>query len=249
MSEIKVIIPSAGRFMKPLSTLRHIANATVVVPETEVLYYRRANPGANIIEHPEEIKGMGNKRNWIMDQFGDVFMLDDDLAGIRKNCVPFYEKVQILSPLEAYDLIQFLGDMCRQMGAVLFGFGNATNMVMFKPQEPFRMSGYINGASLGMLQNNRLRFNPEIVSANDYYISALNAYHYRRCLKDMRFVALQKGVGNTKGGMARVKTPQTERNDSLLLRKYFGEAIRPKNVNNKNYRSKNKYGRVLQVPF
>lgn len=249
MSEIKIVIPSAGRFQKPASTTRIIDKAILCVPETQALYYKRANPGIEIVDHPEEIVGMGNKRNWICETFGDVFMMDDDLKGVQKNCRPYYERNLMLPPEEAYEQVQWLGSMCRATGAVLFGWGNATNFTMFKPQEPFRLSGYINAASMGVLKNDLLRFNPDIVSANDYYISGLNAYHYRHCLKDMRFVVVQGGVRNSKGGMAGKQTDDTIRKDSLLLRKFFGEAVQAKKVNNKNYKTRNRYGRVLMIPY
>ncbi len=222
MDNIKIIIPSAGRFFKPIQTLNHIAHAIICVPESEEGGYKLKNPQTEIVAHPDSVRGMGAKRNWITETFGDVFMIDDDIFGIRKNCIPYYEKSQILNKYEAYDMVQFLGETVRGMGGVLFGFGNAVNGVMFRPQQPFILTGYINGACIGVLKNDTMRFNENITGANDYYISALNAYHYRFMLKDMRFVAVQKGVGNAKGGLSRYRNEDTEKADTILLRKTFG---------------------------
>lgn len=245
--KIAVVVPSAGRFAGPCTTLKHVSNAILCVPESEEGQYREMNPDAEILVHPDTVIGLGKKRDWIWDRFGDVFQLDDDLKGIQRTTMAIGERGAKLSPNETYEVIQMLGNMASEMGIFLFGFGNCTSPQMYQPQKPFGLSGWIAGACIGMLKNNLLRTSERIHVKHDYYICALNAYYYRMCLIDFRYCISTDSVGKTKGGLQAWRNPEIEHEDSITLRKMFGTAIRPKKSGFN--RNKNKYGRVLHVPF
>jgi hypothetical protein len=217
------------------------------VPESEEGQYRERNPNAEIVTHPDAVIGLGNKRNWIMEKFGDVMMLDDDLKGINKNTFAIGERAEKLTPKQSVEVIQMLGNMAAELGIYMFGFGNCTNPSMYNPNKPFGFTGFILGGNMGMLKNNMLRCTDRIHVKHDYYLSALNAYHYRMALIDFRYCIGMDGVGKTAGGLQKFRNPQIEYEDSIMLRKMFGEAIIPKKAGFS--RLKNKYGRTLRVPY
>jgi hypothetical protein len=245
---INVVIPSMSRFDKPCITHRYIKNAILCVPESQLDAYKRVNPNAEIVTHPDTIIGLGAKRNWIMDEFKDVMMLDDDLKGIKKNTASIGERPETLSPSQAWEVIQMLGNMANMLDVKMFGFGNCTNPSMYCPNKPFGLTGFILGGNMGMLENEILRCDTSRIQIkHDYYLSALNAYYFRKCLIDFRYCIGMDGVGKTAGGLQKFRNPEIEYEDSITLRKMFGEAIIPKKAGFS--RLKNKYGRTLHVPF
>jgi hypothetical protein len=192
------------------------------------------------------VKGLGAKRNWITGHFGSVFMVDDDLKGITR-LYSTYRRAQV-SADEAYYLIQNVANIANMAGAYLFGFNHNRHVMHFPGHEPFRMSGYINGAAIGILAGSKLKFSTEIVGANDFYISALNAYHHRMCVMDQRFVPNQESVGKTAGGLGAHRNNDSELNDMKILNRLFGDAI----VKKGDFKTGNKslkYGRTLKVPY
>lgn len=84
MSEVtvKIIIPSKGR-AKLITTHNYIINAIVCVAESELAEYKEHNPEVEYVTHPDSVIGIANKRQWIYDKFHNVFMMDDDLKGLK----------------------------------------------------------------------------------------------------------------------------------------------------------------------
>ncbi len=244
MSDIKLIIPSAGR-SENITTTKYILNCTLCVPESELEQYKKAND-CNIITHPDTIVGLGNKRNWILEKYKSVVMLDDDLKGMKR----LYTKdlSSILTSSEAYQIIQETYFAAKDSGAKLFGFNHVVNPLMYKSLEPIKLTGYINGCCIGIIENNKLKFHEDIIGVNDFYISLLNAYYFRYIYKDSRFCMAQDSIRKNVGGLAKFRNEDTEKKDYILLKKYFGEAIRLKTSNTQSTNTL-KYGRTINLPF
>lgn len=244
MSDIKLIIPSAGR-SETVTTTKHILNCTLCVPESELQEYKKHNE-CNIITHPDSIKGLGRKRNWILEKYKSVVMLDDDLKGMKR----LYTKDQasMLTPSESYQRIQETYFAAKQSGAKLFGFNHVVNPLMYKSLEPIKLTGYINGCCIGIIENDKLKFHEDIIAVNDFYISLLNAYYFRYLYKDSRFCLSQDGIKKNVGGLAKFRNEETEKKDFILLKKLFGDAImfKPSSTPVANTL---KYGRTINLPF
>jgi hypothetical protein len=124
-----------------------------------------------------------------------------------------------------------IAEDARQYGVYLFGISTTVAPIGFSAVRPIRTMGYVNAGVTGILKGSRLRWHPAIVGADDFWISALNAHLYRRCWIDTRYGFLDftgAGTFTTPGGAALVRTIDTEEADFYLLRKYFGDAIRPR---------------------
>jgi hypothetical protein len=239
--EIKVVIPSAGR-ASGITTTKYIDKCILCVPESELTIYRQFNPTTEIITHPDDVKGLGNKRNWIYKEFGNVFMVDDDTKGLNRI---YKVKNKKCSPREAYDMIQYAGNIAKMMDCYLFGFNKIPNPLNYKGLKPFPMTGYINGAAIGMLEGSVLKFSDTVTCNNDVYISLLNAFYHRKCFIDSRFCIMQNSIAKNTGGLSNVRTHNAEEKDIELLKQMFGPVI--KVVRKQN--SAKQYNITLKIPF
>ena len=92
MESLKIVICSHKRPAR-VTTQYLVKDCIIVIPESQYPEYKEANPNTEIVTHPDSVVGLPPKRQWIMDYFGDVFMLDDDLTEFKKvgfihiNCI------------------------------------------------------------------------------------------------------------------------------------------------------------------
>ncbi len=243
--EIKIVIPSYKRAER-VKTL-DIISGIVCVPESEIKMYQEHNPDAEIMGHPDTVKGLALKRQWIYEKFGNVFMIDDDIAQVQKLHTELDER-SMCTPEEIYDMIQFAGNMAHMTGAYLFGFSKNPRPEYYNEFKPFEMTGYITGCAMGMLKDSGLYFIKETVAVEDYWISCLNAFHNRIIFKDTRFYFEQEKTFTNAGGLSDYRTTETEKEDTLFLRKKFGEVIQMKKYGF-NAKRTHEFQRSMKIPF
>lgn len=244
MKEIKIVIPSHNRW-ESITTHKVIKNSVVCIAKSQVQKYRNLHPDMEIIEHPDTVVGLSAKRQWIYEKFGDVFMVDDDITAI--SCV-FAKKTRKLSPEQTFEIIQNAYHFCIEAGIYLFGFSKNPNPIAYDVFKPIKLTGGINGSNFGIRKNKNLFFNHESVAVEDYWISGLNAFFNRKCYIDLRFCFVQKDTFHNVGGLSNFRTLESEKKDTLFLRKKFGEAIQIKN-STKLAKVFHQYGRTLTLPF
>ena len=174
--------------------------AIICVPQAQEAEYRRLNPDTEILAHPVEIIGLAAKRNWIYQKFGDVMMLDDDLTRFsRLYLEPNSLRSSRVTPEETLAIIQNTAYMARQLGAYVFGFSSVADARNFKPQKPFRLTGYCTGSSFGLLKGSKVFFHKEAVAVEDYFASLVNAYYHRYAFFDLRFGFVQQRLPAKRG--------------------------------------------------
>lgn len=245
--EVKIVIPTAGRAMS-ITSHKYVANCIICVPEKELEHYQEHVPGQEYVAHPDNVVGIANKRQWIYEKFRNVFMMDDDLTGL-KRLTQKKKETQNIDPETSYWIIQNCANMARLTGSHLFGFNNFVRPEHYHGHTPFALTGYINGCGLGLLETGieKLVFSPKIKTNNDFYICALNAYYYRKCWIDKRYAFNQKSFANNTGGCADIRTNETEKEDFELLQYFFGSAVKIKNAT--LFASKHEYSKTLHIPF
>ena len=81
MGEVAIVIPTHGR-AGSVSTFKVFPMAILCVAESQEKLYREAYPDKEIVVHPDSIKGLASKRQWIYDYWGDVFQVDDDITAM-----------------------------------------------------------------------------------------------------------------------------------------------------------------------
>jgi len=246
--EVKIVIPSHKRADR-VKTAAIVEGAIICVPKSQEAAYRRHNPESEILPHPDEIVGLAPKRNWIYQKCGDVMMLDDDLTRFSRLYLEANSlQVSRVTPDQAARIIQQTAYTAKQLGAYVFGFSSVADARNFKPQKPFRFTGYCNGSSFGMLKNSRVFFHKEAVAVEDYFASLINAYYHRYAFFDLRFGFVQQKTFKSLGGQAEFRSKKSEEQDYRLLRRMFGEVIQQRPPV-KRGKPSHEYQRVIKLPF
>lgn len=245
--EFKIVVPTKGR-AQTMCTHKYVDNVIICPAESELAAYKEINPDCEYVAHPDSVVGMAAKRQWIYDKFKNVFMMDDDLKGFSRLTQKAGESAAVNSKL-AYNLIQFSGNMAKMSGAYLFGFNSVQRPEHYSVHKPFKLSGIINGCAFGMVQGaDKLKFNDQFTLGHEFYISGLNAYHYRKIFLDLRFTVIHNSFGDDTGGCANMRTLETEKKDLDLLIGFFGDAIKLKSdVDHK--KGKHEFSKNFIIPF
>jgi hypothetical protein len=173
---LTVVIPSAGRADR-VKTHKAIRADVLCVPESEADAYRRRGYGVEIVTHPDTVRGLAAKRQWIADRYGDVFMVDDDIRAFVRLWLPTYLRNYRMSATEARDAAEATYETATEMGAFLFGFAFFGDTRLFKPQRPFLLTGYINAACFGLRAGSKLRFRNDVVAVEDMALRLGNGLH------------------------------------------------------------------------
>lgn len=246
--EVTVVIPTAGR-AKVITSHKHVSNCIVCCPESELEEYQKTVKDVEIVTHPDSVKGLQRKRQWIYDKWRNVFMMDDDLKGMLRLTAKKGESVKV-DPESAYWYIQNAANLAKIIGCHLFGFNVYVVPEHYVGEAPFRLKGFINACGWGFLEGGyeNLKFNPMLKTNEDFYISALNAHFYRMVFIDARFCFAQDSFGNTLGGCANIRNSETEKEDLRLLKAYFGNAIMIKPPTG-IYSPRHETAKRLKLPF
>jgi len=253
MSEVKIIIPSHKRAGR-VSTHKFVKNAIICIPESQLPEYTKEHGNdVEIITHPDSIKGLALKRQWICEKFNDVFMIDDDIVGMYRLWPGKNPGMSLkMKPEEAHDRIQVTANAARDMGSFIFGFANSYDTRQYSGiKNIFQFTGYKNIYGLGFLnwKESRLKFPEDVVTGQDYWICGLNAFHNRFYFADNRFGFNQQHTFRNPGGLTEFRNFETEKNVYVFLKRMFGNAITRKDKANHMTKINHPYMRHLKVPF
>jgi hypothetical protein len=200
------------------------------VAESEAGVYREYYPNLEIITHPK-LSSLSLIRQAIYERFGDVFMVDDDIVGVY----PLYDSLPALSPVRVAELINKTYQRAVAVGASLFVFNNDPVIAHYNQHKPFMFTGYVNGCAFGLVKDKNLYFHSQTVACESHWINLLNAYYNRFLFIDKRFNFRQE-AGSTfvkPGGQVGRRTLESEKQDTLFLKKMFGDSVVVKKAQNK----------------
>lgn len=217
---------------------------TVLVAKKELANYKETIGNFEIITH-NNLKSLSEIRQFAYDKFGDVFFVDDDIVSVER----VYEtKNSKLTPIEIFNLIQKTYLQAKDLNAFLFGFNSDPSPTHYNQHKPFMLNGYINGCALGILKNKNLFFSKKTIACESHWLALLNAYHNRFCFIDKRYHFRQKtnSTFNLVGGQSGLRTLETEKQDTIFLKKMFGNSVMLKKEKNKTKRI-HEYQRVLNI--
>lgn len=240
-NEIKIICPSRKR-AKSVHT--KIDNLILLVEKKELKEYKKHNQDLEIITH-DNLNSLSKIRQFVYDKFGDVFMVDDDIVSVERL---YTTADSILSKKEVFNLIQDTYYNANSINAKLFGFNNDPSPTHYNQHKPFMLKGYINACAIGLIEDDNLFFNDNIIASEDFWISLLNSYYNRYNFIDKRFHFRQKTNSTfiLKGGQAGKRTLSSEKSDLLILRENFGDSVQIKKTQNKT-KALHQYQRILNV--
>lgn len=209
-----------------MTTHRLFPSATVVIPKSQLAEYAPVVGKARIITHPDAVRGLTPKLNWIFDHVLDdeaLVFIDDDITSIQRTFTERGQESTIRDPELAEEIIRATHILARDLGAHYFGW-EASNGALryYTGLKPHMLTGYINGCAMGFRKGHGLRFDERIVAKNDFDIAAQNAHRHRTCFKNCRYTFCQKETFVGKGGQAAHRNSDTEKRDVALLRKKWG---------------------------
>lgn len=222
MTPPTIVIPTHGRAGN-VHTLKCVDGVLCVAKGQEPLY-REHYPDAEYLVHPDDVVGLPPKRNWIVQQVGEVFMIDDDITSIVDLTTPPNSGHTGIRPDKVPTLIERCRDTARELGAFVYGFASNANHQQFMPQRPFKLTGYVLGGAFGMREGHGLWWHPDCIQ-EDYWISALNAHYHRIIFRDNRVGFHPKDTFKSEGGLSGTRTMRDMADAVRILQDHFGKDV------------------------
>lgn len=222
---VKVVIPSYHRadMVRALA----IPNSIVCVPQCEYDDYVKYCGLDRVVPHPDSVVGIAPKRQWIIERFRNVFMIDDEFDHLVRIYLKDDDPMsKHCTPEETYDIIQSTASLCKELNGYLFGFNKSANPLYFNPVEPFAASVSMTNMiylGLGVLDGGKLFIAKDLGYCEDTFLNLINAYYNRFCLIDKRFS--YPFAQNDKNGMTTSgKDPEMWNKNTKRLTEYFSQA-------------------------
>lgn len=244
--ELETIIVSHRRAGR-VTTHRAVAGCSVCVPEGQAADYRAAHPELPVIEHPDSVAGLPAKRQWILERYPDVFMLDDDLKAMRAVHRRAGEPAAV-APELARQIILATAANARAAGCFLFGFASSTIPTAYSGLEPVSLSGYLIEGWIGFLSGSKLFYPRDLRLCGDYWISCLNAFYHRKAWRDNRFSFTATDTFCNPGGQSEFRNTEAEREAYEYLKLHFGDVVQLKKDTHLAKR-KHPWQKTLDLPF
>lgn len=208
---MKIVIPSHLRPDK-VKTTDVVSDAIICIPKSQYENYVEHNPNNEIVVHPNDIIGISKKRQWIVNYFGDVFMIDDDIKALRRTYLGQGEKKQQFSKREVKDILFDTYFMLKEQTNIkLWGFSKSPSPLHYNAAKPIYLSGFIQGGAFGIMK--------------DDYINLLNAYLYRKTWIDKRFFFDFDRNNYNIGGCGDFRNNEVGLNSFKYIKKQFGTSI------------------------
>ena len=215
---LEILSPS---YLRPDSctTQDYLPRCTYVVARSEKRAYVRA--GRRVIAVPNAIQGnVSRVRNYILDNFNPVLILDDDIRrfGRWNN-----QENQKLTTDEAMEFIEQAFNLARELKAKMWGMNLLPDKGAYREYTPFAFRSVILGPVQGFTGLD-LRYDEALPLKEDYDLSLQVLNKYRRTLRFnmMHYVCDQH---SNVGGCATYRTMERERKQFSLLQKKWGSDI------------------------
>lgn len=224
---VKIVIPSYQRPDRVRAL--QIPNSIVCVPESEYRAYADNYGEDRVVAHPDSVKGIGQKRQWIIENFPNVFMIDDEYDHlVRCYNMEGEEQGVNTTPEETYTIIQNTAKLAKEMGTHLFGFSKTAKPLYYNPTDPFGVcisTSNLIQCGIGILEGGDLFIPEDLNYYEDDFLNLINCYNNRYCLVDKRFS--YNAAQNDKVGMTTGNSNLTERNkDGQRLVEYFSPLVK-----------------------
>lgn len=224
---LKIVIPSHKRWDRVISK-KLFPSPIICVAESQAEKYRLFNPECEIVTHPDDVRGLIPKRNWMAKHFGDLFMVDDDVCEFKKLCNVAGEKAAIKDPKIIQQKVEELHELATMLDVHLWGYTQKNTPVQYNEQEYLSMRVAVTGCSYGVRYNENIWWNEELKLKEDFWINCYVKFKERRFLSDCRYTFVQRDTFVNSGGLSEIRNHEEEKRSILFLRKNFGESVQIK---------------------
>jgi hypothetical protein len=245
--KVKIFCCSRSRF-KDVKTLKIVPELTLVVNYDQAHKYKEYNPNTEVISLPEGLSGITHARQWLLNNFDEFFMIDDDIYELRVNYNEPNERAAINDIEMGYRVIENARDLAREFGVKMYGFPSTRRPVAYNAHQPYSFAGYFNNSYCGILKNHNLSYNLTMGEAEDYYLSLMNARINRKSFMDNRFTFVTEKNFVGTGGVCEYRTTEMMIENTIKLRKLFGNAVVIKKASSIRRRV-NLGERTLRIPL
>jgi len=218
-----VVSPSYKRAGN-ISVRRFYPDTVLAVHEFEAGEYKKKD-GEPILIIPDSLRGnMGKVRNFIVESFGDVVMLDDDVVSVGR----FDSRVNDFQG-KSYDKNEFESfvdhgfRMAEELGVCLWGVNLQSDPKFYRAYSPFSFLSPVLGP-FSCIRKNPIRYD-ERLSLNedyDYFLQHIQRYH-----KTLRFNCnwYKAGHLSQRGGCGAYRTMKEEKAQSDLMIQKWGRGV------------------------
>lgn len=216
--KIRKVILSRGR-AESITTHRRIPDATLVVTVSEAEQY--AHTKLPIVTIPDQVVGLSNVRNWILDKFDEevLVMFDDDMRGCYSLVWKSWRR---LSDEETAAVIENTARCAMEAGVHLFGWSQNVDVRKFMACDPFSLVGYV-GWAIGVI-GRKHRFDPKVGFKDDLDFAMQHLKDDRIIWRDERFGFLMKRDTNS-GGNAIYRTRDKIEAEKAYLKRKWGRYV------------------------
>jgi hypothetical protein len=245
--ELKIVVLSKGRPAR-VTTKNVVKIDAIVCPKNEVDDYKKYNPKIEIIAQPDGVNNIVKARQFVLNTFEEVFMLDDDVTHVGRFFASSGEEFKVNSKEHVKDIIMQTASLARQMDAKMFGFTHLRQPVCYHSQKPFRMTGFLNASHCGFLKGHQIKYDERMNEGEDHFASLYNVFKNRYMLINDRYGFFTTANFKSDGGCSLDRNTDSMKKNTLMLREMFGEAVSIKtaNIQRKNI---NEGERSLSFPF
>lgn len=243
----RIVIPSHLRHDRVLSK-DLLIDPIIVVEKSQEAIYKDYNPDVEIVTHPDDVKGLIPKRNWMYRKFGDMFMVDDDVYIFRKLYIKEGDSQRIKAKSEITQKIYQLHELAKLTGINLFGFTKNPQPVQFNQFRPFSLQNMVTGCAYGVIKSKNIWWNEDLQLKEDFWISGYIKHKERAILIDNRYNFTQKDTFVNAGGLAHIRNNDTELTNMMRIKKFFGDAVRLRKENHAAKKRK-KHNITMTFPF
>ncbi len=213
-----ILSPSYQR-AETCTTQKYLPDCTYVVARSEKRAY--VKNGHRVIAVPNTVQGnVCRVRNWILDHFDKVLILDDDIRRFGRWNEQENHK---LDTAEAMEFIEHAFNLARELGAKMWGMNLLPDKGAYREYTPFAFRSVILGPVQGFTGLD-LRYDEALPLKEDYDLSLQVLNKYRRTLRFnfMHYVCAQH---SNVGGCATYRTMDRERKQFYELQKKWGSDI------------------------
>lgn len=221
---IPVVCPSKGR-SADVKTLEFFPELTLVVPEKENELYKANYPHIEVLSPPAHVKGITATRQWILDRWEEVFMIDDDVRTVFRNFAATGEQYKINDPELVAEILNNTYEIAKGINAKIFAFSTVRHPLAYQAFKPIEHVGYFNASFCGFLSGHELSYDLAMNEGEDHYISCLNIYKHRYGLIENRYSFITDANFKATGGCNDYRTRESMIKNTIYLRKKFGEVI------------------------
>jgi hypothetical protein len=218
--DLHVVIPSRRRVPDATNCVKlwPPGKVTVCVDEVEADDYKAV--GAPVVTHPPMQNGLGELRQWILDQFPArcLVQCNDDVKGIR--CLIGKRARFVSDPGSMMAIVFNTATVAEGVGCSLFGFSPTLVPFRLDPFRPF-LFNRIEGALFGMI-GRRLRFDPRIAQHDDVDLTLQAMLTDRIVWQDARF-GVEHNFMTKGGGNSLSRGEERMKRELALLKSKWGE--------------------------